>query len=114
VAIMARGRIAAVGTLRQIRELLDNHPMSIRIDAIEPRSMASRLLDMPGVVGLDLGAAPADAREPGTIVVRARNPRTFFQEFGRLVIEEGLDVKRLEMLDASAQQILGYLLGGTR
>src|SRR5260221_9751981 len=70
VAIMARGRIAAVGTLRQIRDLLDDHPMSIRIDAIEPRGVASRLLEMPGVVGVDLGDAPAHSREAGTILVR--------------------------------------------
>src|SRR5581483_8037550 len=31
VAIMARGRIAAVGTLAQIRDLLDDHPLSIRL-----------------------------------------------------------------------------------
>src|SRR6185295_5860122 len=33
VAIMARGRVAAVGTLPQIRDLLDNHPLSVRIDS---------------------------------------------------------------------------------
>jgi len=47
-------------------------------------------------------------------VIRARNPRSFFRDFGRLVIEEGIEVRRLEMLDASAQKILGYLLGGNR
>ena len=58
------------------------------------------------MVGLDLGD------EAGTLVVRARNPRRFFPDFGRLVIEEGLDVHRLESLDDGAQAILGYLLGG--
>ena len=114
VAIMSRGRIAAVGTLRQIRDLLDHHPMSIRIDARQPRIVASRLLEMNDVVGLDLGDSPANTQDAGTIVIRARNPRSFFREFGRLVIEEGIEVRRLEMLDASAQKILGYLLGGKR
>jgi ABC-2 type transport system ATP-binding protein len=44
-------------------------------------------------------------------VVRARNPRKFFQDFGRLVIEESLDIRRLESLDDSTQAVLGYLLG---
>ncbi|MFL5340487.1 MAG: ABC transporter ATP-binding protein [Gemmataceae bacterium] len=109
VAIMARGRIAAVGTLLQIRDLLDHHPMSIRIDVHDPRAVASRLLEMPDVVGLDLGAAD---NETGTLVVRARNPRKFFNDLGRLVVEESLDVQRLESLDDSAEEILGYLLGG--
>src|SRR5256714_6813885 len=37
VAIMAAGRIAAVGTLTQIRDLLDDHPPSIRIASDQDR-----------------------------------------------------------------------------
>ena len=40
-------------------------------------------------------------------------PRRFFEAFGRLVVEEQLDVRRLEPLDESAHAILGYLLGGS-
>src|SRR4029077_11018170 len=36
VAIMARGRIAAVGTLARIRDLLEDQPLTIRIDTDEP------------------------------------------------------------------------------
>ena len=79
--------------------------------ATSPRNVASRLLEMPEVLGLDLGSG---ADESGTLVVRARNPRKFFQEFGRLVVEESLEVQRLESLDDSAEEILGYLLGGKR
>ena len=49
----------------------------------------------------------------GTVVVRAKNPRRFFKDFGQLVLEENLDVRRLEALDESAHAILGYLLGGS-
>lgn len=106
VAIMARGRIAAVGSLPQIRDLLDRHPTAVRIDADAPRTVAALLLENPDVVGIDLGD------EAGTLIVRARNPRKFFPEFGRLVIDEGLQIRRLEPLDDSAHAILGYLLGG--
>lgn len=114
VAIMSRGRIAAVGTVTQIRDLLDEHPMSIRIDASEPRELGARLLQFPEVVGVDFGDRPANSAEVGSVVVRARNPKKFFQEFGRLVIEESLEVERLEPLDESTHAILGYLLGGKR
>src|SRR5205085_12425322 len=40
VAIMARGRVAAVGTLPQIRDLLDDHPLSVRIDVDRARDVA--------------------------------------------------------------------------
>ncbi|MCE9561499.1 MAG: ABC transporter ATP-binding protein [Planctomycetes bacterium] len=109
VAIMARGRIAAVGTLPQIRELLDDHPLSVRIDVDRPRDLARLLLAVPEVLSVDIGKAP----EPIGLVVKARHPKQFFQTFSRLVVEHQLEVRRLEPLDESVHDILGYLLGGS-
>jgi ABC-2 type transport system ATP-binding protein len=99
---MAAGRIAAVGTLSEIRELLDDQPHSIRIRCAQAALLVGRLLEWEEVVGLD--------RDGPALVVRARNPRCFFQRFGQLVIEEDLDVRHLETLDESTQDVLGYLL----
>ncbi|WP_238389314.1 ABC transporter ATP-binding protein [Urbifossiella limnaea] len=109
VVIMARGRVAAVGTLPQIRELLDDHPVSVRIDVDVAREVARRLLDLPDVLGVEV-VAGADG--PG-LVVKARNPKRFFPAVGRVLIEEHAEVRRLEPLDESAHAILGYLLGGS-
>jgi ABC-2 type transport system ATP-binding protein len=107
VAIMARGRIAAVGTLARIRDLLDEHPTAIRIDVDNPRALAGQLLAFEDVVGVEVG-------EESTLTVRARNPRRFFRALTRLVLEEDYNVQRLEPLDDSAHAILGYLLGSGR
>lgn len=104
VAVMARGRIAAVGTVSQIRDLLDDHPLSIRIAVDRLRELAGALLALPDVVGIDLA-------ENGSLVVRARNPRNFFRDFTRLVLEEHFEVSHLETLDDSTHAVLGYLLG---
>jgi ABC-2 type transport system ATP-binding protein len=104
VAIMARGRIAAVGTLTQIRDLLDDHPLSIRICCDQDRRLASALLDMPDVVGVEM-------QNGSGLLVRARNPRRFFQQLTVLVLEENIDVRHLETLDDSTHAVLGYLLG---
>jgi ABC-2 type transport system ATP-binding protein len=104
VAIMARGRLAAVGTLTQIRDLLDNHPLSIRIDCDQSRRLAACLVDLEDVAGVELSDGDA-------LVVKARNPRRFFQQLTTLVLEEDFDVRHLETLDDSTHAILGYLLG---
>jgi ABC-2 type transport system ATP-binding protein len=109
VAIMARGRVAAVGTLPQIRDLLDDHPLSVRIDVDRVRDLARMLVAIPEVLAVELNGK-ADA--PG-LVVKARHPKRFLEAFGRLVIAEQLEVRRLEPLDESAHAILGYLLGGS-
>jgi ABC-2 type transport system ATP-binding protein len=108
VAIMARGRIAAVGTLQQIRDLLDDFPLSVRVDADRPRELAKLLLGVEGVTGVEV-----TADEDGSLVVKARNPKRFYRDLGRLVMQEMIDVRRLEPLDESAHAILGYLLGGS-
>jgi ABC-2 type transport system ATP-binding protein len=107
VAVMARGRIAAVGTLTQIRDLLDDQPLSVRLECDQPRRLAAALMALDDVVGVELA-------EGAALVARARNPRKFFQELTTLVLEEGHDVRHVETLDDSAEAILGYLLGGRR
>jgi len=107
VAIMSRGRIAAVGPLTQIRDLLDNHPLSIRVSCDQNHRLAVALLSLEEVVGVDREGEEA-------LVVRARQPRRFFQKLTELVLDQELDVRRLETLDESTHAILGYLLGGGR
>src|SRR5204862_3294915 len=104
VAVLAHGRIAAVGTLAQIRDLLDDHPLSVLVACDQSRKLAGALLELPDVVGLELV-------DGDSVVVRARNPRRFFHDFTGLVLEEQFDVRRLESLDDSAHAILGYVLG---
>jgi len=109
VAIMARGRVAAVGTLPQIREMLDDHPLSVRIEVNEPRRVARLLLDIPEVLSVDI-----DSKDDSpAVIVAARNPKRFFAALGQLVVEQALEIRRVEPLDESAHAILGYLLGGS-
>jgi ABC-2 type transport system ATP-binding protein len=123
IAIMAHGRIAAVGTVAQIRDRLDNHPLLIRIDVkarsqekqseegSEQRRLAAALLKLSDVVGVELlDSPPEESVDP--VLVRARNPQRFFQELTRLVLEEWYEIARLETLDDSTQAVLSYLLRG--
>jgi ABC-2 type transport system ATP-binding protein len=112
IAIMARGRIAVVGTVAQIRDRLDDHPLTIHIEVEHPngsgpREVAAALLRLPDVVGVEL-----DESGGSGVVVRARNPQRFFRDFGRLVCEQWYEVRRLETLDDSTEAVVGYLLGG--
>jgi ABC-2 type transport system ATP-binding protein len=120
VAIMARGRIAAVGTVAEIRDRLDNHPLSIRLDVRRhesggegdrQRELAAALLRLPDVVGVELLDDAAPDGDTGRVLVRARNPQRFFADLTKLVLEEWFEVQHLETIDDSAGAVLGYLLG---
>ena len=45
------------------------------------------------------------------MIARARNPKQFFGEFTRLVLEEDFQINHLETLDDSTHAVLEYLLG---
>jgi ABC-2 type transport system ATP-binding protein len=128
VAIMARGRVAAVGSVAQIRDRLNDHPLTIRIDLRKSsefgvpssesrnngdprREMAAALLRLPDVVGVEMVEGGVGEEDVGRVLVRATNPQRFFRDLGRLVLEEWYDVRHLETLDDSAEAVLGYLLG---
>lgn len=105
VAVMARGRIAAVGTLEQIRQLLDDRPFRVRVETDRPRELAKAVLDLDGVLGVD---SDGDA-----VVIRAKQPNVFYRQFGGLVLSGGYDVRQLEPLDDAMHALLGHLLGGS-
>jgi ABC-2 type transport system ATP-binding protein len=126
VAIMARGRIAAVGSVAQIRDRLDDTPLRVHLavrarngepgpatGATSQRDLAVLLLRLPDVVGVELLPAAEGGSSFG-VLVRARNPQRFFADLARLVLDEWFEVCHLQALDDSTEAVLGYLLGGGR
>jgi ABC-2 type transport system ATP-binding protein len=107
VAIMARGRLAAVGPVARIRDLLDEHPLAVKVGTEQPRELAGLLLRLDDVVGVEVASG-------SSLVVKARNPQRLFSELTRLAIEEHMPIEHLETLDDSTQAVLGYLLAGPR
>lgn len=104
VAVMARGRIAAVGTVEQIRDRLQDFPLSVRIRANDAKTLASTLFTWDGVQG-----AESDAENQ--IVIKTDRPQLFFEQLTRLAAD-GDRIHSIEPLDESAHAVLGYVLGG--
>jgi ABC-2 type transport system ATP-binding protein len=102
VLFIFRGRILASGSLDQIRDMLDDHPLQIRISADRVRELAARLLQLQCVGGADL-------RGPGDLVLQIYRPSEFFRSFAEIVMEEDFEVERLQVIDASAEAIFEYL-----
>ena len=114
VAILAQGRIAAVGTLNQIRALLNDQPLTVRIDTSEPRVLAALLIANADVLGVEMSRhAIGNQQESECLIVKAVHPQLFFASVSRLVLEKNVSINHLEALDDSTHAILGYLLGGS-
>ncbi|MBI4602328.1 MAG: ABC transporter ATP-binding protein [Planctomycetes bacterium] len=117
IVLMARGRVLAAGYVGQIRELLAEHPLTVRIACDRRRVLAAALVGLESVAGVALGA-PASAGEPeggdgpGDVVVKVRRAGDFFRRLPSVVLEQGAEVERVEALDASVEAVFGYLVSG--
>ena len=105
IVLLARGRVLAAGSVPRIRDLLDDHPLAVRLRVERPRDLAVRLAAVDLVAGMEFGGE-------GDLVVRVRRPEAFFRSLPAVLLEAGGEVERIEPLDASAEAVFGYLVGG--
>jgi ABC-2 type transport system ATP-binding protein len=107
ILFICRGRILASGSLRQIRELLDNHPLQVRITSDRTRELAATVLGLDSVEGAQLS-------DSDNLVLQVRRPADFFKSFGDLVVKNHFEVRRLDVLDASTEAVFDYLMKEAR
>jgi len=103
VIFMGRGRVLAMGTLTEIREMLDEHPQRVRIRTSRARELAGHLISWSHVRGI---ALPAKEE----LALQVQRPDDFFRQFASLVVERKIDVTSLETTDVSAEAIFDYVM----
>jgi len=103
ILFVCRGRLLASGSLNEIRAMLDAFPARIRVAAPDARRLAVLVLSLPRVLGVEL-------ESPRELVLRVERVREFYGAFAELVAREGVDVERLEVLDASTEAVFDYLM----
>ena len=102
VALMAKGRLLAHGTVQQIRELLDRYPRTIRIGTPAPREVGIALWAMDSVLSME-------ATEGG-VVVRTRQPAVFYEDLQSMLEAKGVPFTSITPLDENVEAIFRYLV----
>lgn len=105
VVLLQRGRVLASGSVDSIRDLLDEHPHTLRIRVDKPRTLAGLLVDVDGVVTLDM-------KDGEHLEVRTRNPSELYSRLPSMVVESGLLVSRVHALDSNLEAVFNYLVKG--
>lgn len=111
ILLLAGGSLLAAGTLARVRELLTDHPLTLRLAAEPVRSLAALLLREPSVAGVTVEDSRRREGEQ-ELVVRIQHPGDFFPGLPALLEEAGCEFHELEPLDASATAVFEYLLRG--
>ncbi len=103
IIFVCRGRLLASGTLEQIRELLDDHPLRVRITSDNLRQLARELVSCDYVLGLQMKGSD-------DLIVEVEQPKQFLRQFAGAIAEGEYEVQRLQVLDASTEAIFDYLM----
>jgi ABC-2 type transport system ATP-binding protein len=102
VLLIHNGRILAQGEVREIRDLLDEHPHTVTLRARDPRALARAVVDAAHVVSIVFGP------EADTVTVQTARP----DEFYGVLLEPALQAGVLEMYspDEDLESVFRYLV----
>ncbi|MBN1421187.1 MAG: ABC transporter ATP-binding protein [Planctomycetes bacterium] len=103
VILVHGGRVIAAGPVEEIRRVLADRPLAVRIQTDRPRELAALLARDPSVVEIAFSG-------DGAVDLRVGTPDAFFRLLGEKVIDLGADVRSLEVLDDSVAAVFEYLM----
>ena len=101
VLLLFRGRLLAEGSVTEIRSLMDQHPVELRISSDSPQTVARWAVDQEELAGLRLDAS--------SVVLAVRDPRRFLPKLQAAVISGTLPLHALDPLDLNLEAVFSYL-----
>lgn len=104
VVAMVDGRLAAVGSVRDIREAMTDRPRQVFVECSDPRSLAGPLVETEGVVGVHLDGS--------RMRIEASDTGTVARALPRIAHDRGVAVTRIEPADESLESVFRYLVEG--
>ena len=104
IVLLNHGRLVAEGHVRQIRDLIDEHPHHIVLVCDEYRTLAAGLLAWEDVEGVRVLA-----REKG-LVVETRAPDAFYARLPELSLSDGTAIKEVYSDDDNLEAVFKYLV----
>jgi ABC-2 type transport system ATP-binding protein len=103
VLVMSQGRLAAAGDFHELRALMDDRPMRIRVRTDRPRELGGALLEAGTAVGVRLDGG--DVLELDT-----RDARALAHALAPVARERGARLYEVHPLDADLEGVFRYVV----
>jgi ABC-2 type transport system ATP-binding protein len=103
VLVMSQGRLAAAGDFHELRALMDDRPMRIRVRTDRPRELAGALLEAGTVVGVLL-----DGDE--MLELDTRDARALAHALAPVARDRGARLYEVHPLDADLEGVFRYVV----
>jgi ABC-2 type transport system ATP-binding protein len=102
VLLIHNGRILAEGDVREIRDMLDEHPHTVSLRARDPRRLAEAIVGWPTVLSLSFGA------DGEWLTVQTARPDDFYGALPEAALEAG--VSEMFSPDDDLESVFHYLV----
>ena len=102
VLLVHNGRILAEGDVREIRDLLDEHPHTVALRARNPRALAEAVVRAPHVLSMTFGA------EGEWLTVQTARPDEFYGSIHEAAVAAG--VTEMYSPDEDLESVFKYLV----
>jgi ABC-2 type transport system ATP-binding protein len=105
VVVIYKGRAVATGHIREIRDLIDQHPHNIVVEADKLDVLVKRFVEMDSVVSVHFAA------DRSHVVLQVTRPDEFFNSMPDLIRTTGAEVSKMYTRDDSLESVFRYLVG---
>ncbi|UCC92875.1 MAG: ABC transporter ATP-binding protein [Thermoplasmata archaeon] len=105
VVVVYKGRAVATGHIREIRDLIDQHPHNIVVEADKLDTLVARFVRMDSVVSVYF------ASDRSHVVLQVTRPDEFFNSMPGLIRETGANVTKMYSKDDDLESVFRYLVG---
>jgi ABC-2 type transport system ATP-binding protein len=102
VLLIHNGRILAEGDVREIRDLMDEHPHTVALRARDPRRLATAVVGAAHVISLSFGT------EGEWVTVQTARPDEFYAALPEAAVEAG--VSEMYSPDENLESVFRYLV----
>ncbi len=105
VVVIYKGRAVATGHIREIRDLIDQHPHRIIVEADRLDLLVKLFVEMESVVSVEF------APDRSNVVLEVTKPDEFFNSVPDLVRDTNANVSKMYSLDDNLESVFRYLVG---
>ena len=102
ILVMLAGRLAASGDHRSLRRLMTDRPHTVHVRSSDDRALASALLRLPVVLGVELATSG--------LTVRTTDHRALAHGLAPAARTEGLTLYEIKSADESLEHVFAYLV----
>jgi len=100
ILLLFRGRLLAEGTVTEIRQLLDRHPVELRLTG-GAQVLARWAVEQPELAALRM--------EEDAVVLSVRSPRDILPRLQKAAAEGDIPLRALDPLDLNLDAVFQYL-----